>query len=103
MRAHQLGHLSLISTEVAPQPEHGDPLIWLVRGAVADIAIVVVLSWSLLSQRKSSIPTGATQHHLAHRTLVLKHVKYHSTVIVPPTAIIGKLYMNCLITHSTTA
>ncbi|KAJ7328362.1 hypothetical protein DFH08DRAFT_815864 [Mycena albidolilacea] len=29
-------------------------------------------------------------------TLVLKHVKYHSTVVVPPTVIIGKFYLTSI-------
>ncbi|KAJ7897651.1 hypothetical protein B0H14DRAFT_3853242 [Mycena olivaceomarginata] len=109
VRAHQLGHLSLIPTEVAPQT------IWLVGGAVADVAIAAVLSWSLLSQRSATIPAGAT-HSIISRIIrlivetnaltagvavialiIFWGLPHHATLVVPPTAIIGKLYTNCLI------
>jgi len=109
VRAHQLGHLSLISTEVVPQT------IWLVGGAVADVAIAAMLSWALLSQRNSTLPSSAT-HSVISRIIRLVvetnaltagvavialilfwGVPHHPTLVVPPTAIIGKLYTNCLI------
>ncbi|KAJ6493914.1 hypothetical protein C8R47DRAFT_393128 [Mycena vitilis] len=109
VKAHQLGHLSLISTEVAPQT------IWLVGGAVADVAIAGVLSWALYIQRKCTLPqstarsmisriirlvveTNALTAGVAVIALILFWgVPKHSTLVVPPTAIIGKLYTNCLI------
>ncbi|KAJ7820703.1 hypothetical protein B0H14DRAFT_3147033 [Mycena olivaceomarginata] len=109
IRAHQLGHLSLISTEVVPQT------IWLVGGAVADVAIAGVLSWTLLYQRNTAarssithsvmariirlvVETNALTAGVAVLALILFWgVPQHSTLVVPPTAIIGKLYTNCLI------
>ncbi|KAJ6545186.1 hypothetical protein B0H19DRAFT_1167112 [Mycena capillaripes] len=109
VRAHQLGHLSLISTEVVPQT------LWLVGGAVADVAIAAVLSWTLLSQRNNGarssvthsmvskiirliVETNALTAGIAVVALILFWgVPQHSTLVVPPTAIIGKLYTNCLI------
>ncbi|KAJ7195740.1 hypothetical protein B0H12DRAFT_666167 [Mycena haematopus] len=109
VRAHQLGHLSLISTEVVPQT------IWLVGAAVADVAIAGMLSWALLAQRNSAIPSSRT-HSVISRVVRLVvetnaltagvavialilfwGVPKHSTLVVPPTAIIGKLYTNCFI------
>ncbi|KAJ6494242.1 hypothetical protein C8R45DRAFT_987693 [Mycena sanguinolenta] len=109
VKAHQLGHLSLIDTEVVPQT------LWLVGAAVADVAIALVLSWTLLSHRSSVIPSGRT-HSLISRVvrlivetnaltagvavialILFWGVPKHSTLVVPPTAIIGKLYTNCFI------
>ncbi|KAJ7486674.1 hypothetical protein FB451DRAFT_1553926 [Mycena latifolia] len=107
VKAHQLGRLSLISTEVIAQT------IWLVGGAVADVAIAVVLSWALLRERSSSLPathslitriirliveTNALTAGVAVIALILFWgLPQHATLVVPPTAIIGKLYTNCLI------
>ncbi|KAJ7654064.1 hypothetical protein DFH06DRAFT_1474675 [Mycena polygramma] len=109
VQAHQLGHLSLISTEVVPQT------MWLVGGALADVAIAAVLSWTLLSQRNTGasssqthsmvskiirliVETNALTAGIAVLALILfLGVPQHSTLVVPPTAIIGKLYTNCLI------
>ncbi|KJA26288.1 hypothetical protein HYPSUDRAFT_36570 [Hypholoma sublateritium FD-334 SS-4] len=105
--AHQLGHLSLISTEVAQQT------IWLVGSAVADILITVSLSWTLLRKR-SHIPSAS--HGMIKKIVALTvetnavttitaiiglilflAVPQHSALVVPPTAILSKLYTNCLI------
>ncbi|CAK5282527.1 unnamed protein product [Mycena citricolor] len=107
VRAHELGKLSLIGTEVAQQT------IWLVGGAVADVAIAVVLSWTLLHERKGSLPTTQSLITRAVRLIVETNaltagvavialiiywgVPAHPALVVPPTAIIGKLYTNCLI------
>ncbi|KIJ23439.1 hypothetical protein M422DRAFT_39612 [Sphaerobolus stellatus SS14] len=105
--AHQLGHLSLISTEVAEQTT------WLVGSAVADICITAVLTWTLLRSRSRihsssfgiikrlvtlTVETNAITTLTALIGLILfLAVPQHSTLVVPPTAIIGKLYTNCLI------
>ncbi|CAK5272464.1 unnamed protein product [Mycena citricolor] len=107
VKAHMLGQLSLISTEVVEQT------MWLVGGAVADIAIAVVLCWTLLSVsnsqfRKShnvimrivqlTVETNALTASVALIGLILFWaVPQHATLVVPPTAIIGKLYTNSLI------
>ncbi|KAJ7066206.1 hypothetical protein C8F01DRAFT_1248243 [Mycena amicta] len=107
VRAHQLGHLSLIPTEVVPQT------IWLVGGAVADVAIAVTLSWALLYQRSVSLPitrsiisrvirltveTNALTAGLAVLALIIFWgAPKHPTLVVPPTVLLGKLYTNCLI------
>jgi len=105
--AHRLGKLSLISTEVVEQT------IWLVGGVVADIMITAVLTWTLLKTRASELPssnsmltrivrltveTNALTASIAVLSLILfLAVPQHSTLVVPPTAIIGKLYTNCLV------
>ncbi|KAJ7166872.1 hypothetical protein C8R46DRAFT_1219254 [Mycena filopes] len=128
VRAHKLGHLSLISTEIVPQT------MWLVGAAVADVAIAGALSWALMSQRSTTLPAGSTRSTISRiirlivetnaltgaisqvlSTLigptegpreagvaVIALVLFwgapkHATLVVPPTAIIGKLYTNCLI------
>ncbi|KAJ7828711.1 hypothetical protein B0H13DRAFT_2373056 [Mycena leptocephala] len=107
VKAHQLGKLSLISTEVVEQT------IWLVGSAVADLTIAVVLSWTLLRARNKrfqgshgvithivylTVETNALTAGVALIGLILfLAVPQHSTLVVPPTAIIGKLYTNCLI------
>ncbi|KAJ7172896.1 hypothetical protein C8R43DRAFT_977830 [Mycena crocata] len=107
VKAHKLGKLSLISTEVVEQT------IWLVGSAVADMAIAVVLSWTLLRARNKSfkrsngvitrivqltVETNTLTAGVAVVALILfLAVPQHSTLVVPPTAIIGKLYTNCLI------
>ncbi|KAJ7912396.1 hypothetical protein B0H13DRAFT_2007401 [Mycena leptocephala] len=81
------------------------PQIWLVGGAVADVAIAGVLSWTLLHQRSNTIRSGTT-HTIISRVInsvavialiLFWGVPKHSTLVVPPTAIMGKLYTNCLI------
>ncbi|KAJ7137311.1 hypothetical protein C8R46DRAFT_613976 [Mycena filopes] len=107
VKAHQLGKLSLISTEVIEQT------IWLAGSAVADVAIAVVLCWTLLRARQKAtqtthgvinrivrltVETNALTAGVAVLALILfLAVPHHSTLVVPPTAIIGKLYTNCLI------
>nr|GAT55908.1 predicted protein [Mycena chlorophos] len=107
VRAHQLGHLSLIVTEVVPQT------IWLVGGAVADVAIAVTLSWALLYKREVSLPSTKSVISRVIRTTVETNaltagiavvaliifwgIPSHPTLVVPPTVILGKLYSNCLI------
>ncbi|KAF8139290.1 hypothetical protein K438DRAFT_1996149 [Mycena galopus ATCC 62051] len=51
---HQLGHLSLIFETAASET------VWLAGGAVADVAIAGVLSWTLLRKRKHSLPPNHT-------------------------------------------
>ncbi|KAJ7729929.1 hypothetical protein B0H16DRAFT_1775434 [Mycena metata] len=109
VRAHQLGHLSLIRTETVPQT------IWLVGGAVADVAIAGVLTWGLVRQRSTTLPSGAVRSTISRiiRLVVETNtltasvavialalfwgLPKHGTLVVPPTAIMGKLYTNSLI------
>ncbi|CAK5272697.1 unnamed protein product [Mycena citricolor] len=107
VKAHMLGQLSLISTEVVEQT------LWLVGGAVADVAIAAVLCYTLLTVRNAgfkrshsiitrivqmTVETNALTASVALLGLVLFWaVPQHSTLVVPPTAIIGKLYTNSLI------
>ncbi|CAK5272494.1 unnamed protein product [Mycena citricolor] len=107
VRAHQLGKISLIGTEVAQQT------IWLVGGAIADVSIAVVLSWTLLHERNGSlastrglitralrliVETNALTASVAVIALILYWgVPSQPTLVVPPTAIMGKLYTNCLV------
>ncbi|KAF7343109.1 hypothetical protein MVEN_01741300 [Mycena venus] len=96
-------------TEVVPQT------IWLAGGALADVAIAGVLSWTLLYKQNTAarsslthsvvgriirlvVETNALTASVAVLALILFWgVKQHPTLVVPPTAIIGKLYTNCLI------
>ncbi|KAF8918295.1 hypothetical protein CPB85DRAFT_73311 [Mucidula mucida] len=105
--AHRLGKLSLISTEVAEQTT------WLAASALADVLITIVLSWTLLRSRSSFLPvsgrrigrivaltveTNCLTAGVAVISLILfLGVPQHSTLVVPPTAIIAKLYTNCLV------
>ncbi|KAF9063595.1 hypothetical protein BDP27DRAFT_1426761 [Rhodocollybia butyracea] len=105
--AHRLGKLSLISTEVVEQT------IWLVGSVVADILITIVLSWTLLRTRSNELRTSDSvltrivrltveTNSLTSSVAVLSLIFFlaipqHSTLVVPPTAMIGKLYTNCLI------
>ncbi|KAJ6614919.1 hypothetical protein B0H10DRAFT_2022861 [Mycena sp. CBHHK59/15] len=101
VKAHQLGQLSLISTEVVEQT------IWLVGSAVADLLIAIVLCWTLLRARNKGLlsshglitriiqltaETNALTAGVAVIALILfLAVPQHSTLVVPPTVIIGKL------------
>ncbi|KAJ7666628.1 hypothetical protein DFH06DRAFT_1383835 [Mycena polygramma] len=108
--AHELGKLSMIGSTKA---KVAFQTIWLVGGAVADVAIAIVLSWTLLRARSK---TFAKSHTVINRVVQLTvetnaltagvaviavvvylSVPAHTTLVVPPTAIIGKLYTNCLI------
>ncbi|KAF9048053.1 hypothetical protein BDZ89DRAFT_802289 [Hymenopellis radicata] len=105
--AHRLGKLSLISTEVSEQTT------WLVASALADVLITIVLSWTLLRSRSRYLPvsgrrigrivaltveTNCLTAGVAVISLILfLGVPQHATLVVPPTAIIGKLYTNCLV------
>ncbi|KAF7290274.1 hypothetical protein MIND_01341200 [Mycena indigotica] len=107
VKAHRLGRLSLIPTEVFEQT------LWLVSGAVADVAIAVTLAWALLYKRTTTLPrtksiisrvirltveTNALTAGCAVLALIIFWgAPKHPTLVVPPTAIIGKLYTNCLI------
>ncbi|KAF8963239.1 hypothetical protein BDZ97DRAFT_1821207 [Flammula alnicola] len=107
LQAHKLGHLSLISTEV------GSQTTWLVGATVADVSITAVLSWTLLRSRgrvhensrgminrivSLTVETNSITALTAVIALILfLGVPQHSTLVVPPTAIMGKLYTNCLI------
>ncbi|KAK7459661.1 hypothetical protein VKT23_009643 [Stygiomarasmius scandens] len=107
VEAHKLGKLHLISTEVAEQT------IWLVGSAVADILITGVMTWTLLRSRSKDLPTshgmidrivmltvetnGATTMAAILSLILFLGVPKHATLVVPPTAIIGKLYTNCLV------
>ncbi|KAK7459663.1 hypothetical protein VKT23_009644 [Stygiomarasmius scandens] len=107
VNAHKLGKLHLISTEVAEQTT------WLVGSAVADILITGVMTWTLLKSRSKELPSsngmidrlvmltvetnGATALTAVISLILFLGVPQHATLVVPPTAIIGKLYTNCLI------
>ncbi|KAJ7664405.1 hypothetical protein DFH06DRAFT_1184372 [Mycena polygramma] len=110
VKANELGKLSLIGSTKA---KVAFQTIWLVGGAVADVAIAIVLSWTLLRARSK---TFAKSHRVINRivqltvetnaltagvaviaVVVYLAVPAHTTLVVPPTAIIGKLYTNCLI------
>ncbi|KAJ7664422.1 hypothetical protein DFH06DRAFT_1323969 [Mycena polygramma] len=110
IKAHELGKLSMIGSTKA---KVAFQTIWLAGGAVADVAIATVLSWTLLRARSK---TFAKSHTVINRVVQLTvetnaltagvaviavvvylSVPAHTTLVVPPTAIIGKLYTNCLI------
>ncbi|KAJ7034463.1 hypothetical protein C8F04DRAFT_573848 [Mycena alexandri] len=108
VRAHLLGHLSLISTETVAQTVRR-------LGAVADVAIAGVLSWALVCQRSATLALGSTRSTISRiiRLIVETNaltagvavialalfwgLPQHGTLVIPPTAIMGKLYTNCLI------
>ncbi|KAJ6551404.1 hypothetical protein B0H19DRAFT_168732 [Mycena capillaripes] len=110
VKAHELGKLSLIGSTKA---KVAFQTIWLVGSMVADVAIAAVLSWTLLRARTKAFRTS---HSVINRivtmtvetnaltagialvaVVVYLAVPQHTTLVVPPTAVIGKLYTNCLI------
>ncbi|KAF5349351.1 hypothetical protein D9758_011801 [Tetrapyrgos nigripes] len=107
VQAHKLGKLHLISTEVVEQTT------WLVGSAVADILITIVMTWTLLRSRSKELTishgfidriviltvetNGATTLTAIVSLILFLGVPQHATLVVPPTAIIGKLYTNCLV------
>ncbi|KAF7351839.1 hypothetical protein MVEN_01145000 [Mycena venus] len=106
IRGHQMGHLSLLTTDAVGET------IWLVGGAVADIAIAAVLSWTLLRERSNSLPsnhsmishlirliveTNALTAGVAVIAVILFWACPGTAAVAPPIAIIGKLYTNCLL------
>jgi hypothetical protein len=107
VQAHKLGHLSKISTEV------GSQTTWLVGATATDLLITAVLTWTLLSSKSRvhqkshgminrivtlTVETNAATTFITVLSLILfLGVPSHSTLVVPPTAIMGKVYTNCLI------
>ncbi|KAJ7206216.1 hypothetical protein C8J57DRAFT_357572 [Mycena rebaudengoi] len=108
LNAYRHGKLHLIGSQVTEQT------IWLVGSAVSDVVIAAVLCWRLLCVDigithpsrsliarivQLIVETNALTASVAVVALILFWaVPQHPTLVVPPTAIIGKLYTNCLIT-----
>ncbi|KAJ7118804.1 hypothetical protein C8R44DRAFT_878349 [Mycena epipterygia] len=106
VKSYQLGKISLISTLVTTQT------IWMISTVIADIAIAVAISWTLLKATRNSM--AATQGTVARiiwliaetnaltaGVAVISFVIFlgfpHSpTLIVPLISVLGKLYFNCL-------
>ncbi|KAL1729319.1 hypothetical protein EV714DRAFT_213204 [Schizophyllum commune] len=107
VQANQLGKLSLIGENEIPQA------IWLSGSALADIMITASLAWILLRKRPRqtgvyrklvnrvvalTVETNSLTAGVAIIALVLfLAVPQHTALVVPPTAIMGKLYTNCLV------
>ncbi|KZV95906.1 hypothetical protein EXIGLDRAFT_610004 [Exidia glandulosa HHB12029] len=109
VQAHNLGKLSLIGENSI------FPYIWLSGSALADIMITATLAWTLLmaspkkgvSQRSRKIITRIVMITAETNSLtagvaiialiIFVAVPSHSALVVPPTAIMGKLYTNCLV------
>ncbi|TRM68737.1 hypothetical protein BD626DRAFT_395691 [Schizophyllum amplum] len=108
VQAHQLGKLSLIGHNVVPQA------VWLSGSVLADILITASLAWTLL--RTHPRPSSGPSRQLVNRVVALTvetnvltagvaivalvvflAVPAHSALVVPPTAVMGKLYTNCLV------
>ncbi|KAI0742420.1 hypothetical protein C8Q80DRAFT_1273096 [Daedaleopsis nitida] len=107
VRAFQGGRLSLISVEEVAQQT-----TWLVAGVVADILITAVLSYTLLRARSNTLAAKSVIDRIVQITVETNMLTAgvaiiglglylgfpdHPTLVVPPTAIIGKLYSNCLV------
>jgi len=106
VRNYQIGHLSLSSEYIVTET------IWLAGGAVADVAIAVVLAWTLLSGRNGSRPAYNSMLSRLIRLIVETNALTAGVAVVAialfwgfpgtalvsvPIAIIGKLYTNCLL------
>ncbi|KAF7344214.1 hypothetical protein MVEN_01712000 [Mycena venus] len=107
VRNYQVGHLSLSSEYIAAET------IWLAGGAVADLAIAGVLSWTFLSWRDNSlspahnsmlsrlvrliVETNALTAGVAVVAIGLFWGFPETALVSVPIAIIGKLYTNCLL------
>ncbi|KAJ7884577.1 hypothetical protein B0H14DRAFT_3857086 [Mycena olivaceomarginata] len=103
---YKVGRLSLSSEHIVPET------IWLAGGAVADVAIAGVMSWTLLSGRNNSpsahnrtvlsrlirliVETNALTAGVAVVAIVLFWSLPDTALVSVPIAIIGKLYTNCL-------
>ncbi|KAJ7049553.1 hypothetical protein C8F01DRAFT_1265298 [Mycena amicta] len=108
IRNYQVGHLSLSREYIVAET------IWLAGGAVADLAIAGVLSWTLLSARKRInsqpqynsmlsrliriiVETNALTASVAVVAIALFWAFPNTALVSVPIAIIGKLYTNCLL------
>jgi len=106
VRNYQVGRLSLSREYIVAET------IWLAGGAVADVAIAGVLSWTLLSARNSSRPAYNSMLSRLIRLIVETNALTAGVAVVAialfwgfpgtalvsvPIAIIGKLYTNCLL------
>ncbi|OSD08774.1 hypothetical protein PYCCODRAFT_1462962 [Trametes coccinea BRFM310] len=107
VKAFQGGELSLISVEEVAQQT-----TWLAAAVAADLLITIVMSYTLLRTRSRTLTAKSTIDRIVRVTVetnmltagvaVIALGLYlgfpdHSTLVVPPTAIIGKLYSNCLV------
>ncbi|RDX41806.1 hypothetical protein OH76DRAFT_1489198 [Lentinus brumalis] len=107
IKAFQGGRLSLIGFEEVAQQT-----TWLVASVVADLLITVVMSHTLLRSRSRTLTARSTIDRIVRVTVETNMLTagvaiialglylgfpHHSTLVVPPTAIIGKLYSNCLV------
>ncbi|KAJ7137302.1 hypothetical protein C8R46DRAFT_1234692 [Mycena filopes] len=92
VKAHQLGKLSLISTEVIEQT------IWLAGSAIADVAIAIVLCWTLLRARNKAI---RSTHGVINRIVRLTVETNALTAGVAVLALILFLAVPFLQQHST--
>ncbi|RDX41809.1 hypothetical protein OH76DRAFT_1411805 [Lentinus brumalis] len=107
IKAFQGGRLSLISVEEVAQQT-----TWLVASVVADIMITAVMSYTLLRERSMTLAARSTIVRIVRITVETNMLTAgvaviglglylgfpeHPTLVVPPTAIIGKLYSNCLV------
>ncbi|KAJ7438787.1 hypothetical protein B0H11DRAFT_2103624 [Mycena galericulata] len=106
VRNYQVGHLSLSRDYIVAET------VWLSGGAVADLAIAGVLSWTLLSERNNSLPVYRSKLSRLIRLIVETNALTAGVAVVAiglfwgfpgtalvsvPIAIIGKLYTNCLL------
>ncbi|KAJ7454425.1 hypothetical protein FB451DRAFT_1279905 [Mycena latifolia] len=106
VRNYQIGHLSLSREYIVAET------IWLAGGAVADLAIAGVLSWTFVSWRDNSLPARNSMLSRLIRLIVETNAITAGVAVVAiglfwgfpgtalvsvPIAIIGKLYTNCLL------
>ncbi|KAJ7117231.1 hypothetical protein C8R43DRAFT_1242178 [Mycena crocata] len=110
VKSNELGKLSLIGSTEA---KVAFQTTWLVGSAVVDVTIAVVITWTLLRARNKgfisshslinrivqmTVETNALTGGVAVTAVVIYlTVPQHSTYVVPPAAIMGKLYSNCLV------
>ncbi|KAJ6490938.1 hypothetical protein C8R45DRAFT_1137870 [Mycena sanguinolenta] len=109
IKEHELGQLSLLT-----QGDASSETVWLAGGAVADVAIAAVLSWTLLRERSYCLPPNRTiisrlTRHIVETNALTAGVAVIALIlfwaappaaaasVAIPIAILGKLYTNCLL------
>ncbi|KAJ6584321.1 hypothetical protein B0H19DRAFT_1367972 [Mycena capillaripes] len=102
IRGHQIGHLSLSREYIVVET------IWLAGGAVADLAIAGMLSWTLLSGRNDSRPAYNSMLSRLIRLIVETNALTAGVAVVaiglfwgfPGTALVSVPYVALILTVS---
>ncbi|KAJ7876621.1 hypothetical protein B0H13DRAFT_2347566 [Mycena leptocephala] len=100
VRGYQIGHLSLSREYIVAET------IWLAGGAVADLAIAGVLSWTLLSGRNNSMSASNSMLSRLIRLIVETNALTASVALIaiglfwgsPGTALVSVPYVTSILT-----